>query len=1391
MLIWNEAIPRKTRRFHVAHAWSLCLLLFCSSALAQEKVLRFQHIDAEDSFASQSIISSTQDQQGFMWFASISGGFARFDGYEFKIYQHAPEDPDSLPTNEVHSLFADPNGGIWAGTADGLVWLDTARELLSVYRHDPENPSSLSHSNIGPIIRDAHAVLWVGTIDGLNRLDAESGKFVRYPLKIDDPDPENFLPVNWVWCLFEDSNQNLWVGTLGGGLLRYDRVGDRFNRTLHDPNNPASLPGNVIRSITEDHEGNIWVGTDKGLARLLDESANRFEVFNTRSMFEDRNLLDVDAMLEDRSGNLWASLGEAIIVRPAGSEAFEFFEHDPADPGSIGDGRIWSIYEDRSGVIWFTSNRISRLVPSVHAFSVFPLDAEAGHFEFLSYDGHDHLRVGGKEGLHEFSLAAKQWTTYRLFPDAANNKQNWIHGSEILEEHDRRLLVATADRLNRFDPNTGVVETVDLPVEPNAMDIGSDGLVWMALPFTGLASLDFETEELQIFGPDTSNPDSVSDDFGYAVLEDEQGRLWYGTLHGLNLFERSTGTAKKYLREPGNEASLSDNTVRRLFEDNHGRLWVGTQFGLNLFLEGGNGFKRYFNGSQAQDNFINSITSFGDEILWLATDRGIARFDMAAGDFRNYSYSDGLPANFQPALRAGENGILYGLTSKGILRIDTNLLDQKSEPPAIAFTGFRLFNEPVQVYSDGARSPLNVSIDNAQSLILDHSHQVVSFEFSALDYYDPEQNQYQYTLEGLNDRWIDTDAKNRIATFTGLIEGDYTLRIRGANRFGTWNESGVSLDITVLPPPWRTGWAYTLYALLSIALFASFIRWRTRLLRIRSSELEQAVDERTRQLQESEQTILNQSKDLEDLLEIKERLFINISHEFRTPLTLMLGPIDSALSASRHPEMTARLEMARRNGKRVLRLVDQLLELSRISSDEQLNLMPQPIKPLVEVVVEAFRPFARNKGIALTALTDDRLWVKCDPEAIERILMNLVSNALKFTSSGGRVNVVLREHETSTAGGGQVELQVFDTGKGIPKDQQDSIFKRFKRADDSGEAIAGSGIGLALVKELTEAHGGSITLESEPGKGTLVNVLLPLYRPEPGVSLVSDKAASDALQLEVDVLEQPEHVLGGSSGKGDSDQPKILVIEDNKDMQYYLHELLSPHYSVELAVNGEDGLSIAQETIPDLIICDIMLPIKDGFQVSHELKSDHKTSHIPIIILTARGDEDSRLTGLREHVDDYVTKPFNEEELMLRVGNLLAVRDILKARYSGELIIGKDPRYNLNETERQFLDQLDNVLDCHYSDEHFSVVEMASGMAMSVRQLQRKLKALTDQQPVNYLRLYRLHSSLELLKKGKRVGDVAFAVGFGSPTYFSSCFRAQFGQTPTEFQKDASITEAN
>lgn len=581
-----------------------------------------------------------------------------------------------------------------------------------------------------------------------------------------------------------------------------------------------------------------------------------------------------------------------------------------------------------------------------------------------------------------------------------------------------------------------------------------------------------------------------------------------------------------------------------------------------------------------------------------------------------------------------------------------------------------------------------------------------------------------------------------------------------------------------LPPWWRTRWAYSLYVVATVLLLFCYLKIRRTNLTRRARLLEKTVEERTARTTLRQQHMQHQAEDLEELLHLKERLITNISHEFRTPLTLILAPAKRMLRRTKDSRDHAHLETIRRNAQRLLRLVDQLLGMARLGADESQASSSQAVATTATAIIDSFQPLAKEKGLQLVLQSSDDLWVFCTPDALEKILLNLLSNAIKFTPVGGQITVSSRLDQN-----GMVEISVSDTGIGIPEDEHEAVFERFHRVGDSGEKIPGAGIGLALVKESVEAHDGSVMLTSCLGEGTTVTVCLPPCTP---VSIEQDTGkqavSAEAIDLEVESISMP--IAGPDTGPINEVEGKasILIAEDNTDLQHYLAELLCDTYQCIVADDGEMALELAFEHIPDLVLLDVSMPKMDGFQVTHALKEDERTSHIPITMLTARHDRDSRMESWHEKVDGYLTKPFDDEELKLRIANLLEIRDILKSRFCTWFFDENESLQISNDRENGFLTRLEDMLERHHSDPEFGLSQMASEVFMSTRQLQRKLKAITGQHPSVFLRSYRLRKGRQLLKRGMQVGMAADAVGFSSPAYFASCFKAQFGQTPSEYR---------
>jgi signal transduction histidine kinase/DNA-binding response OmpR family regulator len=643
-----------------------------------------------------------------------------------------------------------------------------------------------------------------------------------------------------------------------------------------------------------------------------------------------------------------------------------------------------------------------------------------------------------------------------------------------------------------------------------------------------------------------------------------------------------------------------------------------------------------------------------------------------------------------------------------------------------------------------------------------------------LDYRDPEKNRYAYMLEGLDPDWVYAEGSQRRVTYTTLPAGRYQFLYRGADSSGRWGETPQALQLTVLPAPWFTWWAYTLYIAVALLAFAGLVILRTRAATVRAGQLEATVRRRTRELRRQRDTVELQSQRLQDVAAAKDQLYANVSHEFRTPLTIILGPLERLLRREHSPASRGHLETIRRNAQRLLRLVEQLLELARLDAAKAVDPSPQPAGNRVHTLVQSFDTLAEDQGIQLTSQSAPAVWATCDADALDTIVVNLISNAIKYTPRSGQISVSVEPD-----GEDWVAITVADTGIGIPEDEQANVFERFYRADDQAEWTPGSGLGLALVQELVLANGGEIDLQSEEGNGTRVTVHLPAA--EPATPSTTTNKGLELVEREVVLLSSRQAVEQDEQAETGT-LPRVLVIEDNQDLCRHFNEVLRDSLRCDFAHDGKSGLDLAVESIPDVIICDVMLPKLNGYEVTRQLKQDDRTCHIPIILLTARADEESRLRGLRTLADDYITKPFSEAELRQRVDTLLAVREILRQRYSKELDQPglAESVVMLSQRDQHFMDRVKKTLSQRYSDPEFSTSEFASSVAMSERQLQRKLKALINYTPREYVRNYRLQQAMTILQAGSSVADAAYSVGFLSLSYFAKCFKAQFGVTPSD-----------
>jgi signal transduction histidine kinase/DNA-binding response OmpR family regulator len=988
--------------------------------------------------------------------------------------------------------------------------------------------------------------------------------------------------------------------------------------------------------------------------------------------------------------------------------------------------------------------------------------------------------IGDGKGLATFDPATRLWSTHSL----ADHPEYTVFA--LYEDADGFILVGVSHNIALYLRRRGGFgpTLITLRGTPDVLYTDRSGVLWAGIPTIGLARLPGRHgEDQEYFRPIAGDPTSLSSDFPLFLHEDTRGRFWVGTADGLDLMDRQTGLFKRFPFGVAGSDRLIHMVAQAVAESPEGDLWVGTDHGLVHLNPDTGDFRQYFSSDGLAHDRINALAfdRWGD--LWVGTEGGLSRLNPTTGAIRTFRVEQGLPNNDVLALGTAPNGEVYAETYGNLISIRPADITNTDADPQIDIAGLTVVDDH-DSGKNGTRPVPKETRSVSAALTLTHHDVMVNFDLAVLDYRDPERNRYAYMLEGLDRDWVYARGAQRRATYTTLPAGRYRFFYRGADSTGRWS-SIHAVDVRVLPAPWRTSWAYALYVMAAALGIAAAIMLRTRAVTARARELEATVQQRTRELSEQRDTIRLQSERLEEVANTKDRLYANVSHEFRTPLTVILGVLERLLRRDHAPERLTQLNTIRRNAQRLLRLVEQLMGLARLDAAAAANPSPQPVGETVRLLVESFRTLAEDRGIDLTSRCDDAAWVSCDADALEKIVVNLLANAVKYTEAGGRITVVAERKQE-----GYVELSVEDTGIGIPKDQQAGLFTRFYRATDAAEIAPGSGLGLALVKGLVTANHGEIELVSEERAGTTVRVRLPAAAPSSEPRKRARNASAAA--LEAAVLEAPpaSSAAFGSDTPSASSAPmsRALIVEDNLDLCRHLEQVLGSDFRCDFANDGKAGLELAIDIVPDVIICDVMLPKLNGFEVVRQLKQDERTCHIPMVLLTARADEESRLSGLGTLADDYLTKPFSEAELRQRVDRLLAIREILRRRYGRQLQSDDGTARVLPELgarDRRFLERVEKVLDQRFADPELSLGEFANLVAMSERQLQRKLKAVMDTTPREYLRDYRLKKALPMVEDGEPVSAVAFAVGFASQSYFTSCFKARFGLTPSEVRARA------
>jgi signal transduction histidine kinase/DNA-binding response OmpR family regulator len=818
---------------------------------------------------------------------------------------------------------------------------------------------------------------------------------------------------------------------------------------------------------------------------------------------------------------------------------------------------------------------------------------------------------------------------------------------------------------------------------------------------------------------------------------------------------------------------LSHTLTWSIYKDSFGRIWAGAGNTIDLWDPASRSFIHYNNPGFSDCARAYILGQDRKGRLWVRTETGkLGVLDTATGMFNTFDLSQGL-CNTLGDMENLEDGsvLLSGWAGWNIVWPDS--IGRQRSPPPLLITNMKV--------NDRAVVPAPVLLGGTESLQLSHTQDVLEFEFAAIDIDAPQLVRYSYRLEGLEPDWVKTQDR-RYVRYAAVPPGRYVFRLRAASARNEWPEQEIAFAVSIAPPWWKTLWSYAAYAFLFLGLLYAGYRVRLRQLR-----LEQQVE-------------LGQFKaeHLAEVDRLKSRFFANISHEFRTPLTLILGPIRKWRERAQEEELEKDMGMAERNANRLLRLINQLLDLSKLEAGAmKLRASRMNIVPLVKGIAYSFESSAGMRGVALNVSVDEEdIEVYCDKDMVEKILSNLLSNAFKFTPQGGSVTVSvalpqIRNQISDISNQNSIWITVADTGMGIPPDQLDKVFDRFYQVDASQtREHEGSGLGLALVKELVELHHGTIQVESEVGEGTTFTVRLPMGRSHlKEDEIIEDPVSIGETRREVKgtFIGTPGEVGPGGTQAGGAgiEKPIVLIVEDNSDVRVYITGYLAPSYQVVEAKDGGEGIEKARECVPDLVISDVMMPKKDGYEVCRVLKLDERTSHIPIILLTAKAASENRVEGLETGADDYLIKPFDPKELLARIRNLIDMRRKLRERFKVSVPL-RPGEISVTSMDDSFLKKVMAVVEQHLGDEQFNIEELSALVNMSRVQLHRKLTALTSQPPGAFIRYLRLHRAMELLQKGAgTVSEIAYQVGFSDHSYFSKCFREQFGMVPTDVRNSS------
>ena len=1336
----------------------LLFVLLLSSWMVVAQSYQFKHLEVSDGLSNNSVNTICKDRDGFMWFGTTTG-LNRYDGYTFKIYQHAENDPGSLPDNYITDIVEMPDGRFWVNTGRGYVLFDKEQDcFITDVTGFMKNLESGGVPEQVFVDREGNTCLSVAG-EGCYRYK-EGGKRLFFSYV------EHSLPEHGVTQIAECSDGLLLIYNTGL-LVCLDRATLAIKWKSDEIKKYIPAGKTIEFSLFVDRDNCIWAYSLMGIWAY--DCGTKSWRTDLTAIWSSRPDVIIHAVAQDIEGRIWVGKdydGIDVLEKETG-KVTSLVAHD--DNGrSLPHNTIYDLYADRDGIMWVGTYKkgVSYYSESIFKFNMY----EWGDITCIEQADENRLWLG----TNDHGILLWNRSTGKAEPfwrDAEGQLPNPV--VSMLKSKDGKLWVGTFNGglycMNGSQVRSYKEGTGNALASNNVWALVEDdkGRIWIASVGGGLQCLEPVSGTFETY---TSSNSALLENNVTSLCWVDNNTLFFGTANqGVGMMDMRTREIKKIQGQSGN-VKLSNDAVNHVYKDSRGLVWIATREGLNVYDTRRHVFLDLSSVAEAKGNFIAAITEDQERNMWVSTSRKVIRVTVASDgkgsylfDSRAYNSEDGLQnCDFnQRSIKTLHNGIIAIGGLYGVNVFAPDHIRYNKMLPNVMFTGLSLFDEAVKVgQSYGGRVLIEKELNDVENVEFDYKQNIFSVSFASDNYNLPEKTQYMYKLERFNNDWLTLPLGVHNVTFTNLAPGKYVLRVKAINSDGYVGIKEATLGIVVNPPFWMSWWAYLLYAVgLVIVLFLA----RYRMLKREREKFHL-------------QQIENEVAKNEEINNMKFRFFTNVSHELRTPLTLIISPLEGMLKETTDELQSTRLQLMYRNAQRLLHLVNQLLDFRKGEmSTHQLSLSEGDIISYVHSVCNSFLLMADKKHIQFSFFSGiDTFSMAFDADKVGKIVMNLLSNAFKFTPEGGRVTVMI-EHVAGTPD--ILEIKIADTGIGISDVDKEHIFERFYQAGHKGvEETTGNGIGLSLVRDFVTLHEGEVKVFDNIGMGSVFVIQFPVKHVETQVQLPEETGMPAGDEEDKEMKEEAREEMERKNF------PLLLIVDDNEDFRIFMRYSLELQYRVKLAVNGKEAWEMMQEELPDLVISDVMMPQMDGNELCRLIKQDKRTAHIPVILLTARQNTEAKLEGLQTGADDYVTKPFNMTILVLRIRKLIELSRY--HRVTQGMIDPAPSEIVITSLDEKLIEKAIKYVEDNMSRTELSVEELSRELGMSRVHLYKKLLQITGKTPIEFIRVIRLKRAAQLLRESQlHVSEVAFEVGFNNPKYFSRYFKDEFGVLPSVYQE--------